>query len=703
MRKNNFFNKPFILFIFFTFAVFVVNGQAMADYYVSPTGADSNLGTINQPFRSIEKAYSVVVAGNLVYFREGRYYPLHPESQICMGLNKQRNGTSDNLIKFWAYPGETPIIDLSQITYSSGAIRAIYFTGDYWHWKGFEVTGLPSIKTVGVHAAFFARDCNYCIFELFKVHDNYGLGFTLSGTTESTGNLVLNCDGYRNQDPNTTTDPYGNADGIHIGTMYGENSVNTVRGCRAWDNSDDGFDCFNNNSKVIFEGCWAFHNGYVPGTDNVAGDGVGFKLGGTTIHSTTVKRELRNCLAFVNKMNGFDENFDNGDPNSFPSIVYNCVSYYNGPDRYGVGYKFGKSDDANVIRNNVSYLDHTPSTVTTETTHDHNSWDIPLILSAAAFQSLDWSGASGIRQDDGSLPDIDFLKPSVGSVLLHKGVDVGLPYSGNVPNVGRYFDGIGTLVTLQSVATGEVGSKNPDAPDTYPFDLLVGATKGDTATFESFVKFDVSSVITDKLIGAAIVTYAGQHNPTGQTEIDPYMIDMYGSNTVEWPDPFTWNSTRSMDKSNLLASKNIQTQSGGYTFGGKSVADWIKAKKVEGATEVTFRYHAQDIQPWEIWLSETWKGQELKLEYETPVSVKELNETALSFYPNPVKDELTLTKLSSGSTLYVYSISGIKVLETRNGTNPEIRVGMSNFRPGIYIVRIILGNSKVQSFKVVKN
>lgn len=43
------------------------------------------------------------------------------------------------------------------------------------------------------------------------------MGFTLKGN--SNNNRVLNSDSYRNQDPETTTDPYGNADGFHIRPM----------------------------------------------------------------------------------------------------------------------------------------------------------------------------------------------------------------------------------------------------------------------------------------------------------------------------------------------------------------------------------------------------------------------------------------------------------------------------------------------------
>ena len=37
---------------------------------------------------------------------------------------------------------------------------------------------------------------------------------------------------------------------------------NVFRGCRAWFNSDDGYDCINAKALVTFDNCWAFYNGY---------------------------------------------------------------------------------------------------------------------------------------------------------------------------------------------------------------------------------------------------------------------------------------------------------------------------------------------------------------------------------------------------------------------------------------------------------
>jgi len=69
---------------------------------------------------------------------------------------------------------------------------------------------------------------------------------------------------------------------------------------------------------------------------------------------------------------------------------------------------------------------------------DHNSWNTGLSVTAADFVSVDPAGADGPRQADGSLPDLDFLKPKQGGRLIDAGTDVGLDFSGDAPDLGAY-------------------------------------------------------------------------------------------------------------------------------------------------------------------------------------------------------------------------------------------------------------------------
>ena len=404
-------------------------GAGLGDFYASPSGNDVNPGTYAQPFKTIELAYSAVCnsavpAGKLVFFRGGTYQSLHPANSTSIDLEAGVSGTAGNLIKCWAYPGETPVINLSNITAANYTIWGLRFTGNYWHWKGFEVTGLPAITWLYVHQAFIARSCNYCIFENFKVHDNWSMGFCLGGDN-CNGNLILNCDAYNNADPETTTDPWGNADGIHIGTDTNLNSTNFIVGCRSWYNSDDGYDGYNDEGRVLYTNCWSLFNGFRTSTNLTlkGGDGVGFKFGNSVISNAVVRRTAFGCISACNNSTGFDLN-----DGMFAVELSQCLSYSN----HNHGLYFSKFNEPNQFKNCVSIFSGsgydaltTSQSTVVNCTWVNTPWSINSGHSTAAsfatnFVSVDVSQLLGARKSDNSLPDITCFQLKTNSAYHYQ-------------------------------------------------------------------------------------------------------------------------------------------------------------------------------------------------------------------------------------------------------------------------------------------
>lgn len=127
-------------------------------------------------------------------------------------------------------------------------------------------------------------------------------------------NLVLNCDAYNNYDPVSENGTGGNVDGFGGHPASASYTGNVFKGCRAWYNSDDGFDLIKAQAAYTIEDCWAFYNGYKPGGFVGAGDGTGFKAGGYGMRSKVkMPNEIphhvvKNCLAYKNKNKGFYAN-----------------------------------------------------------------------------------------------------------------------------------------------------------------------------------------------------------------------------------------------------------------------------------------------------------------------------------------------------------------------------------------------------------
>jgi pectate lyase-like protein len=137
-----------------------------------------------------------------------------------------------------------------------------------------------------------------------------GLQITVSSAnvadnTRGANNLVLNTDSYENFDAATGGE---NADGFAAKLRVGPGNV--FRGCRAYNNSDDGWDFFAADDVVEIDGCWTFSNGKGVNGNNPAGDGNGFKLGGkpTSAGEGGAVHLVKDSFAFENLACGYTQN-----------------------------------------------------------------------------------------------------------------------------------------------------------------------------------------------------------------------------------------------------------------------------------------------------------------------------------------------------------------------------------------------------------
>jgi hypothetical protein len=89
-------SKPLVV-VFFVAIVILWSTAALAkDYYVAKTGSDTNPGTLDQPFLTIQRAASVLVAGDTAYIRTGVYRetvrPANSGRVHHVSALQQRNG-----------------------------------------------------------------------------------------------------------------------------------------------------------------------------------------------------------------------------------------------------------------------------------------------------------------------------------------------------------------------------------------------------------------------------------------------------------------------------------------------------------------------------------------------------------------------------------------------------------------------------------
>jgi hypothetical protein len=89
---------------------------AATTYYVATTGLDSNPGTIDKPWLTIQHAVDTVIAGDTVYIRAGIY------KERVQALSGNGGGSNQGYITYQNYPNETVILDGTGIalSYSEG-------------------------------------------------------------------------------------------------------------------------------------------------------------------------------------------------------------------------------------------------------------------------------------------------------------------------------------------------------------------------------------------------------------------------------------------------------------------------------------------------------------------------------------------------------------------------------------------------------
>ncbi|MBN2013493.1 DUF4990 domain-containing protein [candidate division KSB1 bacterium] len=468
------------------FILTVLNSSFASHYFVAPDGDDLNPGTIDQPVESIQQAQTFVNPGDTVYIRGGLYNVREDQiSSVQQNLFAcvsylDKSGLPGQTIKYWAYPGEQPVFDFSAVKPANQRVVGIWMAGSHIHLKGLEMTGIQVTITTHTESYCIYSRGNNNIYEQISMHDNVGTGLR---HYKGGGNLFLNCDSYRNWD-NVSEDGLGsNCDGFGCHPDPG-GAGNVFRGCRAWFNSDDGFDIIRADESVVFDSCWAFYNGFSTIFQSL-GDGNGFKAGGYA-HDTADKipdpvprNTVRFCIAVRNKANGFYSNHHLAGNDWYNNSAYlNRTNFnmLNRPSRDDADNIDGDGYD-HVLKNNLSYKTYgfgskeTAYIDTTQNTSEYNSFDLPITLTDADFVSLDIDLLTSPRKEDGGLPDIDFMRPAAGSAIIDAGADIGFEFLGDAPELGAFeVESPSSLEHLTDIIPGAItlfqNYPNPFNPNT---------------------------------------------------------------------------------------------------------------------------------------------------------------------------------------------------------------------------------------------
>lgn len=437
----------------FIFAAFAVLPLTATTYYASPNGTGDGK-SYNKPTTFAKGLKLLSNAGDTLYLFSGQYDLLTTDVNNLVGTASKR-------IVISGYEGINAegrydaILDFRKTEYGKRGLQ-IKNTCSYLH-----------VKNLTLRYSGKNNLINYGSYNLFENLDIYGSADTGCQMKEGGNNVIKNVDSHDNFDYETmsgnTANFGGNADGFADKQHSG--GPNHYIGCRAWNNSDDGWDFFQrvSSGNTIIENCVCFQNGPVyynmkdhpryetdktwfdskvgtQMTDRYGntititleqypcqGNGNGFKMGGGY---TDHKILIHHCLAVGNNARGFDQNNNGG-----TMWVYNCSAYQN-----NVNYGFTTAYGVNYMRNNITLSSQNGDQYKAQTNaaNDHNSWNNGFDASSSDFQSLDTTQILAKRASDGSLAEGTFMRLNTGSKLIDAGIDVNLAYNGDAPDLGCY-------------------------------------------------------------------------------------------------------------------------------------------------------------------------------------------------------------------------------------------------------------------------
>lgn len=440
-------------------------------FWCSPDGDDATAdGSQEKPFFSLQRAANLAGPGDTIIMKGGTYVY---DARVNIG----NCGTKEKLITLKCADGRA-VLDFSAMPYhkhSDNPQQGIRLTASYWHFYHIDICNASDNGLLIERESADGFPENQAHDNLIEACNFYKNGDTgLQMKNLASFNRVVNCDSYLNCD-----EDQGDADGFAPKISVGDG--NYFYGCRAWANSDDGWDVFfkkdggfPDNVTIIIENSIAYKNGFLDlNTIAPSGNGNGFKCGSD---QGAMNVFMNRCLAIHNKAKGFDQNHNAGD-----IILNNCTGMtskalcgdktysYRIYEEIASGHEVRLTNCIAINDNDATDKRDKQGNVK-DSEHgkygQYGRFEVDASLDRLSIVNCEFQKADptqfisivndeeliGERQEDGSLPETTFAHLVDGSPLIDAGVKIdattyrgiqvsGIEYADEAPDLGAYEKG----------------------------------------------------------------------------------------------------------------------------------------------------------------------------------------------------------------------------------------------------------------------
>lgn len=418
--------------------------------WCAPTGNDATGdGSEANPFFNLQKAVDLAAAGTTIKMKAGTYQYSDRITIYNSPEQADKSGTADNYITVMCPDGRA-VLDFSSQATADNA-QGIRLCASYWHFYKIDIcnagdNGLLIERNKPSGGGYsetkpLVNDAHDNIIEFCHFWGNKDSGLQIKNL--GSFNYIINCDSYWNRDEKDE-DADGFAPKVSCGTG------NYFYGCRAWENTDDGWDTFYKKDGsfpdgyvTVLENCIAYHNGWVV---NASADGKtstggkwggnanGFKMGSEEGKTHFV---FNRCLAVCNGSKGFDQNHNSGD-----MILNNCTGVARtdimGGKNVKASYSYKINESASKIQltNCIAINDNFIANKDIQGGETGSEWG-GIDLEGATLKTCDmkaapsefqdvtnWASVIAPRNEDGSIPQFAFAHLKDGSKYIDAGTAV---------------------------------------------------------------------------------------------------------------------------------------------------------------------------------------------------------------------------------------------------------------------------------------